>query len=194
MQPKADHQGSKIPFTEFRLIGPYIIEKLLPHNKFFVRKIGTNKTQVLHRMKMRQFTPRHPPADITVWPQEYKSDPEVRLHHDDLYARSWEYDFEQPIFDAENDKAAPPNLQEIPLQTDYSREEIRNTPGNIHVCSPDIFPCTDEVSDVTDTCPHMEPDVESSSEQQENSPANLRSSKYNLRHNPKPNCNDDYRY
>ena len=70
-------------------------------------------------------------------------------HHDDLYARAWEYDFEQSIFDAENDKAAPPNLQEIPLQFDYSTEEIRNTPGNANVCSPEINPCTDEVSDVT---------------------------------------------
>ena len=26
LQPKADHQGSKIPFTDFRWIGPYIIE------------------------------------------------------------------------------------------------------------------------------------------------------------------------
>ena len=194
LQPEADHQGSKIQFTEFRWIGPYIIGKVLPNNNYLVRKIGTNKTQVLHRMTMRQFTPRYPPADITVKPQEYISDPEVSLHHDDLYARAWEYDFEQPIFDAENDKAAPPNLQEIPLQSDYPTEEMRNTPGNPHVCCPEVFPCTDEVSDVTDTSPHMEPDVESSSEQQENSPANPRSSKYNLRHNPKPNCNDDYRY
>ena len=71
---------------------------------------------------------------------------------------------------------------------------MRNTPENPYVCSPEIFPCTGEVSDVTDTCPHMEPDIETSSEQQENSPANPRSFKYNLRHNPKPNCNDDYRY
>ena len=28
LQPKADHQGSKIPFAEFRWIGPYIIEKV----------------------------------------------------------------------------------------------------------------------------------------------------------------------
>ena len=27
LQPKADHQGSKNPFTEFGWIGPYIIEK-----------------------------------------------------------------------------------------------------------------------------------------------------------------------
>ena len=194
LQPKADHQGSKIPFTEFRWIGPYIIEKVLPNNNYLVRKIGTNKTQVLHRMRMRQFTPHQPPADITVKPQEYKSDHEVTLHHDEFYARAWEYDFEQQILDANNDRAAPPNLQEIPLQFDYSTEEIRNTPGNPHVCSPEINLCTDEVSDVTDTCPHIEPDVESSLEQQENSPANPRSSKHNLRHNPKANCNDDYRY
>ena len=76
-QPKGDHQGSKIPFTEFRWISPYIIEKVLPNNNYLVRKIGTNKTQVLHRMRMRPFTPHQPPADIRVKPQEYKADPEV---------------------------------------------------------------------------------------------------------------------
>ena len=187
LQPKADHQSIKIPFTEFHWIGPYIIEKVLPNKNYLIRKIGTNKTQVLHRMRMRQFPPRQPPTDTPVKPQEYKSDPEVSLNHDDLYARAWEYDFEQPIFDAENDNAAPPNLQEISLRSDFSTEELKNTPGNTHVCSPEIFLCTDEVSD--DTCPHMEPDVESSAEQVENSPT-----KNNWRHNPKPNCNDDYRY
>ena len=33
LQPKVDHQGSKITFTEYRWIGPYIIEKVLPNNK-----------------------------------------------------------------------------------------------------------------------------------------------------------------
>ena len=164
LQPKADHQGSKIPFTEFRRIGPYIIEKVLPNNIYLVRNIGTNKTQVLHRMRMRQFTPGQPPADITVKPQEYKSDPEVSLNHDDLYAKAWEYEFEQPIFDAENDNEAPTNPQENPLQSDYSTEEMRNTPGNPHVCHPEIFPDTDELGDVTDTYPHMEPDVDTSSD------------------------------
>ena len=142
---------------------------------------------------MRQFTPRQPPADITVKPQEYKSDPEVSLNHDDLYARAWECDNEQPIFDAENDNEAATNSQEIPVQSDFATEEMRNTPGEPHVCSPEISPCTNDVSDVIDTCPHMEPDVGTSLEQPQNSPTNPRSSKYNLRHNPKPNCNDDYR-
>ena len=53
LQPIADHQGRKISFTEYRWIGPYVIEKVLPNNNYLVRKIGTNKTQVLHRMRMR---------------------------------------------------------------------------------------------------------------------------------------------
>ena len=114
-------------------------------------------------------------------------------NHDDLYARAWEYDYEQPIFDAENNKAAPSNPQEIPVQSDFSTEEKRSTPGHTHECSTQIFPDTGEVNDVTDTRPHMEPDAETSSEQPQNSPTNPRSSKYNLRHNPKPNCNDDHR-
>ena len=118
----------------------------------------------------------------------------MSLHHDDLYGSAWEYDYDQPIFDNENDNAVPPNSQEVPVQSDFSTEEMWNTTEKPHVCSPEIFPCTDEVSDVTDMCPHMEPDVETSSEQPQKSPTNLRSSKYNLRHNPKPNCNDDYRY
>ena len=105
-----------------------------------VRKIGTNKTQVLHRMTMRQFTSRQPPADITVKLQGDKSEREVSLNHDDLYARAWEYDFERRIFDAENDNAVPPNSQEIPVQSDFSTEEMRNTPGSPHVCSPEIPP------------------------------------------------------
>ena len=66
LQPKADHQGSKIPFTEIRWMGPYIVEKVLPNNNYLVREIGTDKTQVLHRMRMRHFTPLHTPP-TTSW-------------------------------------------------------------------------------------------------------------------------------
>ena len=145
-------------------------------------------------MRMRQFTPRHSPAEIWITPQEYKRDPDVSLKHDDLYDRAWGYDYEQKIFEAENKNTTPPNSHEIPVQSDFSTEEMKNTPGTAHGCSPQIFPQRDEVSDVTDTYPHMEPDVEARSEQPESSLTNPHSSKYFLSHNRKPNCNDDYRY
>ena len=47
LQSKADHQWSRISFTEFRWIGQHLPEKVLPNNIYLVRKIGSNKTQVL---------------------------------------------------------------------------------------------------------------------------------------------------
>ena len=115
----------------------------------------------------------------------------MSLKHDELYGRGWECDYEQPIFDAENNNATPPNAHKIPVQSVFSTEEMRNTPGTAHKCSPEIFPQTEETSDVTDTYPNMEPDVELSSEQPNSIPTNHRSSQYNLRHNPNPNWNDN---
>ena len=43
LQPKADHQGSNFPFTEFRWIGPHIIEKVLPNNNYLVRKMAPTR-------------------------------------------------------------------------------------------------------------------------------------------------------
>ena len=89
---KADHQGSKFLFTEFRWIRPYIFEKVLPINNCLVGKIGTNKTQGIHRMQMRQFTASQPIPDIRITPQERKLDPDVSLKQADLYARAWSVD------------------------------------------------------------------------------------------------------
>ena len=38
-------------------------------------------------------------------------------------------------------------------------KEMRDTQGTTHQRYPEIFPETDEISDVTDTYPHIEPDV-----------------------------------
>ena len=108
LQPKADHQGSKTPFTDFRWIGPYIIEKVLPNNNYLVRKIGTNKTQILHRMKLRQVTRRQPISDIPVTQREWQPDPEVVITHDDLYARAWECEYDELLFDSDYNNLAPP--------------------------------------------------------------------------------------
>ena len=120
LQPKADHQGSKIPFTDFRWIGPYIIEKVLPNNNYLVRKIGTNKTQILHRMRLRQFTPRQPLSDIQVTQREWQPDPEVVITHDDLYARAWECEYDEPIFDSDHNNLAVPVHPK--LQYDRNRQ------------------------------------------------------------------------
>ena len=128
LQPKADHQGSKIPFTDFRWIGPYIIEKVLPNNNYLVGKIGTNKTQILHRMGLRQFTPRQPLPDVPVTQREWQPDPEVVINQDDLYARAWENEYDEPIVDSDHSKLAVPSPPEITVRLEQTSDEMRNTP------------------------------------------------------------------
>ena len=194
LQPKADHQGSKIPFTDFRWIGPYIIEKVLPNNNYLVRKIGTNKTQIFHRMRLRQFTPRQPLADILVTQREWQPDPEVVITHDDLYARVWECEYDEPIFDSDHSNSAVPSPPEITTRSEQTADEMRNTPGIIPANSPEIIPQPNGSYDGRDVDRDIQPDADTSVEHLDPMPTNPRSSKYDLRHNPKPNCNDDYRY
>ena len=193
VQPKADHRGSKNPFTEFRWIGSYIVEKALPNNNYLARKLGTNKTQILHRMKLRLFTPRQPIPDVQTTAQEWKPDPEVIIEHDDLYARAWESEYETPIFDHGQHEPDSDNLPEITVRHDLPYEETCTILGTIQEDSPAILSHTDEKGDGTDTDHYMEPDAEANSHQLSPIDVNPRSRKYDLRHNPKLNCNEDYR-
>ena len=79
---------------------------VLSNKNYLLRQVGTNKTQMLHRIRLRQFTPRQPLPDMQMTPQKWISDPEVITKLDDLYAKALEYDYERPILDAEDDNTA----------------------------------------------------------------------------------------
>ena len=51
-------------------------------------------------MRLRQFTPRQPIPDIPITPREWQPDPAALIKHDDLYARAWECEYDDPIFDS----------------------------------------------------------------------------------------------
>ena len=137
LQPKADHQGSKISFTDFRWIGPYIVEKVLPNNNYVLRKIGTNKTKILHRMRVRHFTPRQPIPNIPVTPREWQPDPEIIIKHDDLYARAWECEYDKSIFDSDSDNVVSPNS---PVRSGEEADATSSTPGTTQEDSSNIPP------------------------------------------------------
>ena len=54
-QPKESTcvQGSQIPFSDNRWIGLYRIENVLTNDKYIVRWLNTNKTQILHRIRLK---------------------------------------------------------------------------------------------------------------------------------------------
>ena len=159
-----------------------------------VRKIGTNKMQILHRMRLRQFTPRQPIPGTPVTPREWQPDPEDIIEHDDLYARAWECEYDKPIFDSDRDNMVIPKSPEVTLRSNQAVNETKSTPGTIQKDSSENLPHTHDVDDGTDTDHYMQPDADTSVEQIDPTPTNTRSSKYDLRRNPGLNCNNDYRY
>ena len=63
LQSEADHQGSKTPSRAFRWIGPYVVEKVWPNESYMVRKLNTNKRQLLHCIRLRTITTETPLED-----------------------------------------------------------------------------------------------------------------------------------
>ena len=194
IQPKADHQGSKIPSTDFRWIGRSFVEKALSNNNYLVRKVGTDNTQILHCMQLRPFRLRGPIPVVLTMSKEWTLDPEFIIKLDDLYDRAWESEFGKPIFDDNEDRPSPPNPCKGAIESDHANAETCITPGTERGKSPKIFLSSDRLSDGTDRYPYMEPDAEISSEQPKPISTNPCSTKNNLGHNPKANCYDDYRY
>ena len=102
LQPKADNQGSKIPFREYRWIGPYRIEKVLPNDNYIVRRLNTNKTQILHRIRLKKFVPNTSLEDKDA-KEKLQPDDEIIIPQDDLYTISWEADFDYHVFEPRRD-------------------------------------------------------------------------------------------
>ena len=96
LQPKADHQGSKIPFRDYRWVGPFIVQKVLPNENYIVRRINTNKTQILHRIRGKKFVPNQPLED-KFQEQQLQPDEESVIPQDDLYIITWETDFGEQL-------------------------------------------------------------------------------------------------
>ena len=98
LQTRTDHQGSKIPFRDFRWIGSYLVEKILSNNNCIVRKLNTNKTQILHRIRLRKYNPEKP-AEDNYREAHCQIDDNIVIPQDDLYTIAWEAEFGGHLFD-----------------------------------------------------------------------------------------------
>ena len=102
LQPRADTQGSNIPFRDFRWTGPFVVQKVLPNNNYIVRRLNTNKTQILHRIRLKKFVPNVPLED-KYKEEKLQPDESIIILQDDLYTISWEADFEYQLFEPRKD-------------------------------------------------------------------------------------------
>ena len=98
--PEADTQATKIPLFEFRWVGPYKVEKVLRNNNYLVRRLGTNKPQLLHCIRLRKYTQQAQLADNFVRETEWQKE-DTLISQDDLYAYTWDTNFGPILFDTE---------------------------------------------------------------------------------------------
>ena len=127
LKPIVDHQGSKIPFREYRWTGPYFVEKVLPNKNYIVRKPNSNKTQVLHRIRLRKHEPNPVLQDIR--PEcNLQPDDEIIIPQDDLYVITWETNFAE--FPNSTDQIKTPTRLDV---TDIPNGPVDDatTPGEI---------------------------------------------------------------
>ena len=86
------------------------------------------------------------------------------------------------------------NSLEITERPEKTADDTRSTPRITGESSPEIILQVDNSYDGTDTDHYMQPDADTGVEQIDPTPTNPRSSKYDLRHIPRLNCNGNYRY
>ena len=96
LQPEADHQGSKFPFRDYRWIGPFIFQKVLPNEDYIVRRLNTNKSQILHRIRRKKFVPNQLLED-NFREERVQPDEETVISQDDLYTITWETNFGEQL-------------------------------------------------------------------------------------------------
>ena len=138
LQPKTDQQGSKLPFTNFRSTGPDIVENALAKNNYLFRKVQTNKTHYLHRMRLRLFRPGKPILEVQITSQEWKPDTETIIKHNKLYTRAWESEYETPFFDNDRDETDNHTSLEITVRHGLANGETCVIPVTIQEGSPEI--------------------------------------------------------
>ena len=219
LNPKADTQATKIPFREFRWCGPYKLEKVLPNHNYIVRRLGTNKTQLLHRIRLRKFIPQAPLADIFVRETDWQKDDQTPIANDDLYAQSWNTNFGTNPFedgpsefsqDTDNAEYAPIQIPDDnhPPSPESSKngggspveqttEPERENNENLRETHDDEIENPQKTQNDKNNTPQI--DTQKIPENPENTPLqeepiNTRGEKYNLRPNPNPNYSDSYRY
>ena len=211
LQPRADHQGSKIPFRKFRWIGPYVIEQVLPNENYIVRKLNSNKTQILHRNRLRKNEPNVPLRDER--PEgNLQPDEEIVIPQDDLYVITWETNFgdlqadhRNETYDQNNERTTnSSDASEAVEQPDQilTDVDLRSTGRTM---TDEIFPNPisqegDAQSFHDDKTPSggsdtIVPEVlESGDDDMIVENERPRGGKNNLRPNPTPNSTDEYRY
>ena len=112
----------------------------MPNENYIIRRIFTNKTQILHRIRLKKFVPNQPLED-NFREQRLPLDEDIVIPQDDLFIITWETDFGEQLVtrgdnhiptslpSGEQPRAAEPIQSDVDEnEADYiiTREELNN--------------------------------------------------------------------
>ncbi len=66
LNPEVTKQNDRLAIGECKWVGLYKVEECLTHSNYMIRKVNTNLTQIVHRIRLRKYIPPHQPVDIIV--------------------------------------------------------------------------------------------------------------------------------
>ena len=220
LNPKADNQSMKFAFKDCIWTGPYIVVKVLSNNNYVIRRTGTRYTQTLHRIRLRLYAPNQRVPDVTVRREDYLPDPEVQATHKDWYAQAWETEFGEIRFGnttdntaeettvteitdtAENDDNTAENdvVQTTTNETITENDEVQTTTNeNTEEDKTSSDNVTSFNLDVSNNPYILTPPPITSHPKTPELPSIVigynprKVGRYNLRPNPRPNANPDFR-
>ena len=206
LNPKADNQSMKFAFKDCIWTGPYIVVKVLSNNNYVVRRTGTRYTQTLQRIRLRLYAPNQRVPDVTVRRENYLPDPVVKTTHNDWYAKVWETEFGEFLFGkkAENateettvteiaetaeDDETTTETHVAQTATDGNSEEDETSSDNVTSFNLDVsenpYIFTPRPIKNPPKTPELPPIVIGYNPR--------KVERYNLRPNPRPNVNPDFR-
>ena len=187
LNQRLSEQSEKNRFKEFKWEGPYKVVKVLSNSNYIIRKIGTLRTQCVHRMRLRPFTPNAPIEDITDDSSQYFEDPDALNEQELLDNHIPTPVTEQP-------------QQAIPEQSDF--EELHADHGIIYYKRQSVE------HDQNNSIPECQAETQHPDNTSMNSPETINNehqtierlattsrntmSRYGLIHNPKPTTYPDF--
>ena len=74
LDPKYDSQACKEEFKTFHWKDPFKVMKVLSDRNYIIRKVGTFKTQCVHRIRLKFFKPEFPVKDVDIGNQAVCAD------------------------------------------------------------------------------------------------------------------------
>ena len=83
-------------FYDYRWVGPFIAQKVLPNENYILRRLNTNKPQILHRIRLKKFVSNELLED-SYRDERLKPDEKIIIPQDDLYITTWETNFGEQL-------------------------------------------------------------------------------------------------